>query len=303
MSKIGIIGGIVAEIEGNPYGQLAMHDSNAGTISMSYGGAGRNIAENLARMGERVSFASVAGDDFAGRGVVRELEALGVDVKNVRLLAAENTAVSMAVLNLLKDLELALYNVDVMKCISTEVIDDAVKAFSDCKIVGLDANISAEVLAYAVKAFGTIPLFLDPVSQAQAESAKDLVGNFHTIKPNRMEAESLSGLSILSGSEMEAAGAWFMEQGVKRLFMTLSGGGVFYTDGKQTGTLRPKENLSIVRAVGAGDAFSAAILSGFVKGYDMQTTAEYGMEAAAIAMESKTSVNPEMSKERLGNRK
>lgn len=296
MSKIGVIGGIAIEIEGNPYGELAMHEINPGTISMSYAGAGRNIVENLARMGEDVSFVSVTGDDFPGRGAVRELEALGAKVGKVRFLPNENTAVGLYVLNLLRDLELALSNGDIMNLISKDVIDDAVKEFADCKIIGIDANPTEETLEYAVSAFGNIPLFLDPVSILKAENAKKIVGKFHTIKPNRTEAEVLSGLSILSGDEMDAAGEWFMEQGVKRLFMTLSGGGVFYTDGKDKGIIRP-EGKKAVRTVGAGDAFSAAILSGFVKGYDIKATAEYGMEAAAIAMETMTAVNPNMSKE------
>lgn len=71
MRQINIIGGITTDIEGNPYGQLIMGESNPGKISMSYGGVGRNITENLARLGAEVGFVSVAGDDFTGRGVIR----------------------------------------------------------------------------------------------------------------------------------------------------------------------------------------------------------------------------------------
>lgn len=65
MKMINIIGGITADIEGNPYGQLIMGESNPGKITMSYGGVGRNITENLARLGAEVGFVSVAGDAFS----------------------------------------------------------------------------------------------------------------------------------------------------------------------------------------------------------------------------------------------
>ena len=68
MSEVSIIGGITADIEGLPYDRLIQGDSNPGKITMSYGGVGRNIVENLARLGTSVSFISVAGDDFPGRG-------------------------------------------------------------------------------------------------------------------------------------------------------------------------------------------------------------------------------------------
>ncbi|MDD3169725.1 MAG: PfkB family carbohydrate kinase, partial [Eubacteriales bacterium] len=176
MSKIIIIGGITADIEGNPYHQLIMGDSNPGKIVMSYGGVGRNIAENLSRMGASVSFISVAGDDFAGRGAVRELENLGVDVKHVKLLQEENTAVYMSILNLMGDMELALCNMDVLERISVGFIDEAYESIKEAKIVGIDTNLTEETLEYVTDKFKDTPLFLDPVSVTKAERAKQLIG-------------------------------------------------------------------------------------------------------------------------------
>ncbi len=172
MSEISIIGGITADIEGNPYNQLIPGDSNPGKITMSYGGVGRNITENLARMGVAVNFVSVAGDDFAGRGAVRELEDIGVSVENVRLLPEENTAVYMSILNIMGDMELALCNMDVLERISTEFIEDAFESMKNSKMIGIDTNLTEETLDYTTKKLKGIPLFLDPVSVTKAERAK-----------------------------------------------------------------------------------------------------------------------------------
>jgi pseudouridine kinase len=297
-NEISIIGGITADIEGNPYNELIRGDSNPGKISMSYGGVGRNITENLARMGASVNFISVAGDDFAGRGAVRELEEIGVNVGNVRLLQEENTAVYMSILNIVGDMELALCNMDVLERISTDFIDAAYDRIKKSAIIGIDTNLTEETLEYAADKLSDIPLFLDPVSVTKAERAKKLIGRFHTIKPNRMEAEVLSGMSIMSGEDLEKAGRWFIDQGVKRVFITLGPGGVYYQDDKESGMIRPKP-VRIVSATGAGDAFSAAILYAYLKGYDIAKTAELGMAAAAVAMQSKTAVNSRMSGELL----
>ena len=298
MSDVSIIGGITADIEGNPYNQLVQGDSNPGKISMSYGGVGRNITENLARLGTSVNFISVAGDDFPGRGVVRELQDLGADVEHVKLLPEESTAVYMSILNLLGDMELALCNMDVLERISVEFIKEAMESIQKSKIVGIDTNLTEETLEYTTSILKDVPLFLDPVSVTKAERAKNVLGRFHTIKPNRMEAEVLSGLQIMSGEELEKAGQWFIEQGVKRVFITLGGGGVYYQDKKQSGMVRPK-TVEIVSATGAGDAFSAAIIYSFLKGYDIKKTAETGMAAAEIAMQSKSAVSRSMSADKL----
>jgi len=97
------------------------------------------------------------------------------------------------------------------------------------------------------------------------------------------------------------AGKWFEEKGVKRIFITLSGGGVYYKEGPVEGVIRPGQ-VSVVSATGAGDAFSAAILDGFVKGMNIEETAKYGMAAASIAMESKTPVNPKICFEEVMRR-
>ena len=299
MNDVSMIGGITADIEGNPYSQLIHGDSNPGKISMAYGGVGRNITENLARMGARVNFISVAGDDFAGKGAVRELSDLGVNVDHIRLLPEENTAVYMSILNLLGDMELALCNMDVLERISTNFIDSAYESIKDSGMIGIDTNLTEETLDYATRKLKDIPLFLDPVSTAKAERAKKIIGRFHTIKPNRMEAEILSGMTILNGDELEAAARWFISQGVERVFITLGPGGVYYQDRSKSGFIRP-EPTEIISATGAGDAFSAAVIYSYIKGCDMKTTAEAGMAAASIAMQSKSAVNSRMSAKMLG---
>jgi len=301
MSKISIIGGITADIEGHPYHQLINGDSNPGTITMSFGGVGRNITENLARIGVPVTFISVAGEDFAGKGAVRELQELGVDVEKIKLLPDENTAVYMSILNIIGDMEMGLCNMDILEKMSVDLIDEVTGHIKNSKMIGIDTNLTEEALDYATQRLQGIPLFLDPVSAAKAERAKKIIGRFHTIKPNRMEAEVLSGMNILSEEELEKASQWFIDQGVKQVFITLSGGGVYYKDSTQSGVIRP-EPVKIVSVTGAGDAFSAAILYSFDRDFDIRTTAEYGMAAASITMESKSAVNKEISEKQITKR-
>lgn len=220
MSEISIIGGITADIEGSPW-TTDFGDSNPGKIIMSYGGVGRNITENLARMGSSCILCICSGDDFAGRGAVRELESLGVNIDNIRLLGEESTAVYMSILNIFGDMEVAMCNMDVLEKISTEFIDNIAERAKDSKIIGIDTNMNEETLQYTVEKFKGVPLFLDPVSTAKAERAKKIIGSFHTIKPNRMEVKILSGMQIFSEEERNRAGDWFAEQGVERIFITL----------------------------------------------------------------------------------
>lgn len=301
MSRITIVGGITADIEGNPHGQLVMGDSNPGKISISFGGVGRNIAENLARLGASVSFVSVAGDDMTGHSAVHQLQQLGVDTSGVRLLEGENTAMYLSILNLFGEMELALCNMDILERVNQEQVDQFLPLLKESEVVGLDTNLSEDVLDYITNQLQGVPLFLDPVSVAKAVRVKELIGRFHTIKPNRVEAEAITGLTILSEEQLAEAGRWFSEKGVKRIFITLSGGGVYYKEGDREGILRPGP-ASPVSATGAGDAFSAAVMDGMLRGMDVEEAARYGMGAASCAMEARTAVNPAIHYEEVRRR-
>ncbi|MEG1584907.1 MAG: PfkB family carbohydrate kinase, partial [Anaerovorax sp.] len=265
MSDISIIGGITANVEGSLYGKLIYGEFNPGKISVAYGGTGRNIAENLARLGADTALVSAVGDDSIGRGAVAELAALGVNTERICKMEGEDTAMSLSVLNIVRDTELGLRNMEIIEKLSPEVLRPALEALRRSKILGIDANLTEEALDYIADEMGNVPMFLDPGSVDNAKRTRKIIGRFHTVKPNRAEAEAISGLTILSQDQLMEAGQWFRDKGVKRIFITMSGGGVYYKEGMDEGIIRPEET-AIVSAEGAGDAFSAAILDGFVRG-------------------------------------
>jgi pseudouridine kinase len=296
--EITVVGGITADIEGVPLEDLVFQDSNPGKIRISYGGVGRNIAENLARLGLSVAMVSAVGKDFVGVSAKGQLEGLGVDVSQVVQYPEESTAMYLSILNILGDMEMGLCNMDVLEKITMERLYTIIPWLKESEILCLDTNLSEDLLLGLTEALEGVPLFLDPVSVAKAPRVRKSIGRFHTIKPNRMEAEEISGLTILSREDLELAGNWFLGQGVKRLFITLGSGGVYYQEGEKRGLI-PVAHTALESATGAGDAFSAAVLVGHLREWDVEKTAKVAMEASRITMESKSPVNPDMSMDLL----
>ena len=301
MADITVIGGINIDIEGSPFNKLRREDSNPGRISLSYGGVGRNITENIARIGGDVAMVSVIGEDQMGRGAKEELQELGVDVSGVEILAGRNSAMYLSILNEDKDMELAISDMDIVNVITPRFLDKHRELLLGSKAVALDTNLSEETLEYAADILEKTPLFLDPVSVTKAVKARKIIGKFECIKPKVMEAEALSGLKITSEEELRAAGGWFIQQGVKKVFITLNKEGVYYRSPDREGFIRPKD-ISPVSATGAGDSFSAAILIGMVRGLDIEEIAKIGMAAAQVTMESPGAVNKAISKAEIERR-
>lgn len=300
MAEIIIVGGINIDIEGSPYATLRPADSNPGNVGISYGGVGRNIVENIARLGGNVGMVSLTGEDAMGIEAKKHLADLGVDVQYIEQLPGESTGMYLSILNHKNDMELAICNMDIFKKITPEFLEERLPYLERAEIVGVDCNLDFEALDYITKTLKT-PLFLEPVSASKAERVKNIIGRFHTIKPNKIEAEMLSGMSIDSDEDLRKAAQWFFDQGVKRVFISLSERGAYYKDEFDEGIV-PPNLVELVSATGAGDAFSAAILYGHVNGMSAKEIAEIGMVCSSIAVQTKTAVNPEMSMEKVKER-
>lgn len=300
MAEIILVGGINIDIEGSPYAALRPADSNPGKVEISYGGVGRNIVENIARLGGDVGMISLTGDDAMGKDAKKHLEGLGVDVRYVEQIPGENTGMYLSILNDANDMELAICNMDIFKRITPEFLEERVPYLEKARVVGVDCNLEFEALDYITSRLD-VPLFLEPVSAAKAERVKPIIGRFHTIKPNRIEAEMLSGIKIDNDDALREAAEWFCNQGVKRVFISLGERGAYYKDADGEGLVAPKL-VKLVSATGAGDAFSSAILYGHVNGLSAKEITEMGMACSSIAVETKTAVNPAMSLEAVRDR-
>lgn len=302
MADITVIGGINIDIEGRPFAPLVYADSNPGRVTMAYGGVGRNITENVARLGGDVAMISVIGDDHMGQGARKQLEELGVDVRGVETIAGRDSAIYLSILNDARDMELALSDMDILENLTGEMIDRHLQMLQASRVVALDGNLYAQMLTEVIDKLAGMKLFYDPVSAAKAVRGREKIGSFFAIKPNLIEAEILSGMKIRTREDLRMSGAWFLAQGVKQVYITLGKFGVYYCDANKEGIIRPSR-VEIVSATGAGDCFSAMILLGIAAGMDIEEIARRGMAASAIAMESKSAVNPKISMQEILRRK
>ncbi len=119
-----------------------------------------------------------------------------------------------------------------------------------------DANLPAGALAYLAD-HCTAPLLVDPVSTAKAEKLRPILGKLHTLKPNRMEAESLSGMKITDRASARRAAEKLLG-GLGGVFISLGEEGVFAADHQQD-VWFPCCPAQMHSATGAGDAFAAAL--------------------------------------------
>ena len=314
MADIIIVGGINIDIEGSPFAKLLDRDSNPGTVSIAYGGVGRNIAENLARLGQSVGMLSVVGDDELGKGAKEHLAGLGADTSMIKTIEGASSCIYLSILDENMDMKLAVNDMEIIKEITPEYIRENLTEISKAKAIALDANLQQEALEEITEMLigsrkpgnadnlSGPKLFLDPVSASKAPRTISSIGRFHSIKPNLIEAEAISGMEIHNQADLVAAADWFLECGVENVYITLGKEGVYYKNREKDGYILPKKELRLVSATGAGDAFSAMILTGMAEGRDIEEIARLGMAASELAMESKKAVNEKIDIDEIKRR-
>ena len=83
MSKQGghilVIGAATIDVKGRASKGLQLGTSVPGTIKVSFGGVARNVADNLARLGQSVVLISAVGKDGLGKQILERTAAAGVD--------------------------------------------------------------------------------------------------------------------------------------------------------------------------------------------------------------------------------
>lgn len=296
-----VVGGSNIDIQGFPQNKLIMQDSNIGSVKISLGGVGRNIAENLTRLGIETRLISAVGDDPYGHMILDEARSIGLDMSESLVLKGESTSTYLSILDETHDMAVAIAHMDSIQRMTPDFIKAKRTLIDHAQLILCDTNLPYEVLVTLVTTFRKTPIFLDTVSTAKAAKIKDLIGKFHTIKPNKLEAEILSGIPIHSEKDMEKAAQILHAQGVKRIFISLGSEGVFVSDEGKMAKYAASP-VTMVNATGAGDAFMAGLAAAFIQGKTTEEASYMAMAVASIALSHEDTINPAMSIELINEK-
>ena len=288
-----VVGGVNVDIGGQPIQPLVAQDSNPGTVRMSLGGVGRNIAHNLSLLGVDTRMVTAFGDDLNAQKLAASCGELGIDISQSPVIPGGRTSTYLFINDPQGDMALAVSDMDIYRHLTPQVLSARQKLLCASQVIVIDTNIPAESILWLAENC-PVPIFADPVSTAKAVKLKPALGKLHTLKPNRIEAELLSGVSISDEKSLHLAADKLLETGLRRVFISLGADGVLAAD--HTGRVHlPVLPAQMVNTTGCGDAFMAAIAWAYLQGTDLRRTALAGLAASAIAMEGSETINPAMS--------
>lgn len=293
------VGAANMDIMGQSTDRLVMEDSNPGTMTVSVGGVARNICENTARLGLPTRLITTIGDDMYGTRIREHCDHCGIRTDHFITLPGEASSSYISIHQQDGEMAVALSDMHILQKLPPELLDRHSDVLLGAGAIVIDGCLPEKTLAHLISHYGSaIPIFADTVSTAYARRMKPYLKGIHTIKPNRLEAEILSGHPIRSEADFFHAGEAIIAQGVERVVISAGTRGCFYADNRGQmcwGRTRPMQ--SVQNATGAGDSFMAGLLWSWQNGLCIPDTLDFAMGAALVALQSRTTIHPGISAE------
>jgi len=276
-----------------------MGTSNPGRVHTAFGGVARNVAGNLARLGLKTTLVSRVGDDETGRHVLRHAETLGIDVSLCTVSPERPTASYTAIVEAAGELVLGLADRDIYLELSPALLAAALPVLRVQQYWFVDTNVPTETISWLLEQAGAIPVAIDAISVVLARGLRELLARIPLLFANLAQAASIAGVAQFA-SAAEAAAA-LRSLGARTGVLTAGAAGIALWDaaGIQSFPALPAQPRDVT---GAGDALEAATLFGLVSGQALAPSAQLGLAAAAITVESRDSAAPELTPDLLRQR-
>lgn len=297
-----VIGAAGVDMVGRLQGDLRMETSNPSQIRSSFGGIARNVAENLARLGQEVVLISAVGDDQAGESLVTHTAKAGVNVSAVIRTPETRTGTYLAVVNPRGELVFALDDMQAIASITPRFLKSKIELFDEACLLFVDTNLSPETLRTAISLAHRrkIPICADPTSSPLARRLRPYLGQINLVTPNAHEAGVLCDLVVDASKRRQtlAAAKCLVSQGVEIAIITLGAYGVCYATSESSGFI-PAIRTEVVDPTGGGDALSAAVIFALLNEMPLDDAIRLGVSAATLTLRYPGAVIPDLTLEIL----
>lgn len=276
--KICVIGGANVDITATSAEAFRVGDSNPGSVEVSWGGVGRNIAHNLALLGDEVELLTIFGGGLFGPFIAQACKELGIGISHSEIASEGTNSFFVSINNADGELVGGVADMNATEGMTPSWLAARMEIINSADAVVADANSSPEALAWLIDNCEK-PLFLDAVSVAKASRIRKALSlskkqSFHALKCNALEHQALSDVPD------SVARRRYVSVGAEGLRVRENGSWCKF----------PALPSAVVNVTGGGDALLAGIVHA---GPDatVEESARWGLECARCAVESPKAVS------------
>lgn len=313
--KVVIVGGANLDIKGYSPNYIK-GSSSPGWIKESPGGVARNIAEDLALLGQEVVLLTAVSGDHFGEQLKEETKACGVDISHFKITPTQEnkTGVYLAHLDQNGDLIGAVNDMRILKEIDSNYLNEKRKIIETSSMLIFDTNLEESAISFLLELSKDKKMtkIADAVSVEKALKLKNKLIYLDYLRANLDEIEVLLDLVKIRNSEkaqkMDTKARiqrlkefYFENENLPEMIISAGKNGVYYLS-------RDKEkvkaehfkaveinNEEIVETTGAGDALTAGFVAAIMNKASVKEAIELGIKASTLTVKSQLTCNPDLS--------
>jgi sugar/nucleoside kinase (ribokinase family) len=262
-----------------PRGALELVDD----ISLHGGGCALNTASALVRLGLEAAVVGKVGADPFGDFILQLLDERGVDCRGVSQDPAVPTSATVVLVDSRGE-RTFLHLPGANGRLALAELDD------DLLFSGRALHVAGALVMPALDGDPTVVVLEEARSRGLTTSLDtvwDATGRWDRLLPSLpyldLFVPSLAEGSAISGQpEPAPVAAWFRERGVGTVALKLGADGCFVSSDEFEGFVAAPA-VQAIDSTGAGDAFAAGLLYGYLAGWPLERTAALANAAGALA--------------------
>lgn len=255
-------------------------------IAMTVAGTAGATAVDCAVLGLKTRAVTTVGKDDMGDFMIAKMAGHGIDCAMVKRDGSVQTSATM--LPVRPNGERPALHVPGTAATFT-LTDDEMDAAIDAGIVhvggtgllkAFDGAPTLKLMQRAKQAGRTTTFDLIQATPETIALVMPLLPYIDYFVPSIEEAEQMSGRR-----DPEEVAAFFKEKGVRNCILTLGGDGVYVAPEEGLPFHLPAFDIAVSDTTGCGDSFTAGVIVGISKGWDLQQTCRFATAVAAqVAM-------------------
>lgn len=297
MGRTAVIGVVFVDVKGFPHGKYIPTGRNIGDVRIVHGGVSRNVAQNLANVGNDVTFVTLFEPDALGSGVRANLAANGVDL-TYAIEAPAGMGMWLAVMDENGDLAGSISRQPDSSRLDALFQERGDEIMQNCDDVVLEidmrASIADRVFELAEKHRRDIYVIVGNMGVILKRQA--LLSRARLIVMNEIEAGLLFGCTldpadperVLEVTRIEAK-----KRDLKQIVVTLGVHGSIYFDSRNGDAgFVPAEPTRLVDSTGAGDAFFSGTVDGLIHGMSLRDACARGAHLASLTIQTEENTCP-----------
>ncbi|MCJ7583573.1 MAG: sugar kinase [Anaerolineales bacterium] len=267
-------------LSGNVTPEFGQVEKLVDSAVLTVGSSSAIFACEAARLGLKVAFVSVSGDDIFGRFMLDEMNSRGVDTSAVFVRPGGGTGLSV-ILNRGADRAILTYPGLIPALTATEVTNDLLRRSRHLHIASYFLQTALQpglpdlfARAHALGLTTSLDTNWDP--SGEWRGFDELLCRVDVFLPNENEALALTGTK-----EIESA-IQRLGESCKVVAIKLGADGAIARRGGETARA-PAIPVEVVDTVGAGDTFDAGFLFGWLNGWSLKKTLSLAVVCGSLS--------------------